>query len=210
MLLGMLSFPTATAQGEGWGTPELIESDYIGDSWYPKVAIDPNGNAIAVWGQYDGVRDNIRANRYVAGVGWMTPVLIETNDTGNAGEVEVAVDAAGNAIAVWEQFDGAIYNIWANRYEVGVGWGTAEMISDTTTADRDANWYPSVAIDANSTIYAVYHTNNIPTDTTRKILLQKKAWADPWSTSTTSVIHTEYAGDLLSISLSVWSPRSCL
>jgi hypothetical protein len=29
----------------------------------------------------------------------------------------VAFDAAGNAIAVWDQYDGIRDNIWANRFE---------------------------------------------------------------------------------------------
>jgi hypothetical protein len=28
----------------------------------------------------------------------------------------VAADAAGNAVAVWRQYDGTRYNIWANRF----------------------------------------------------------------------------------------------
>lgn len=40
---------------------------------------------------------------------------------------DVAFDAAGNALAVWMQLD-ARDNIWANRYTVGAGWGTAQVI----------------------------------------------------------------------------------
>jgi hypothetical protein len=32
-------------------------------------------------------------------------------------EPQVAIDANGNALAVWYQSDGATYSVWANRYQ---------------------------------------------------------------------------------------------
>ena len=57
--------------------------------------------------------------------------------------MEVAVDASGNAIAVWRQDDGIAfnYNVWANRFVPGSGWGMAELIE--TIAD-DLNEPPQV------------------------------------------------------------------
>ena len=77
--------------------------------------MNPNGNVIAAWYQNDGTRNNIWANKYVAGTGWQTPELIETN-VGNASSPQVAMDPNGNAIATWQQNDGTRNNIWANRY----------------------------------------------------------------------------------------------
>jgi hypothetical protein len=53
----------------------------------------------------------------VAGVGWGTAALIETDNAGGAVAPQIAVDPTGNAIAVWYQFDGTRFNIWANRFE---------------------------------------------------------------------------------------------
>ncbi len=47
-----------------WGTAELIETDDTGDAGDPQVAVDSSGNAIAVWRQHDGTRDNIWANQF--------------------------------------------------------------------------------------------------------------------------------------------------
>ncbi len=100
--------------GVGWGTAELLETD---ESILrgAQIAVDPQGNATAVWRQSDGTRDNIWANRFVPGVGWGTAELIET-DAGNATTPQVATDPQGNAIAVWSQGDGTRDNIWANRF----------------------------------------------------------------------------------------------
>ena len=50
--------------GVGWQTAELIETDNAGSAYYSQIAIGQDGNAVAVWRQSDGIRDNIWANRY--------------------------------------------------------------------------------------------------------------------------------------------------
>ena len=99
----------------GWHMAELIETDNVGNAERPQVAADGSGNAVAVWRQFDGTYYNIWSNRYVAGTGWSTAQLIET-DTGYAAAPQVAVDGSGNAVAVWYQSDGTRNNIWSNRY----------------------------------------------------------------------------------------------
>jgi len=140
--------------GTGWGTAQLIEMNDAGDAWFPQVAMDGSGNAVAVWKQWDGTRNNIWANRYVPGTGWGTAQLIETDDTGDARRPQVAVDGSGNAVAVWEQYyDSTPYNIWSNRYVPGTGWGTPQLIE--TDNARDA-WYPQVAVDGSGNAVAVW------------------------------------------------------
>jgi hypothetical protein len=77
--------------------------------------MDANGNAIAVWAQDDGPTMSIYANRYVAGTGWQEAQLIE-DGTGEARYPQIAMNASGNAIAVWEQYDGSAWSIYANVY----------------------------------------------------------------------------------------------
>ena len=96
-----------------WGTPELIETDNSGNAFRPQVGVDGSGNAVAVWYQHDGTRYNIWSNRYVAGTGWGTAQLIET-DSGDAEVPQVGIDGSGNAVAVWQQDDGIRLNTWAN------------------------------------------------------------------------------------------------
>ena len=45
--------------------------------------------------------------------------MIETNNAGDATKPQIAMDASGNALAVWQQSDGAHTNIWSNRFELG-------------------------------------------------------------------------------------------
>jgi len=107
---------------------ELIESGNAGTAGDAQIAIDAAGNAIAVWWQDDGTRNNIWTNRYTIGVGWGTAQLLETSDLGDAGRPHVAIDSSGNAIAVWQQFDGSRDSIWANRYTANQGWSTPQLL----------------------------------------------------------------------------------
>jgi hypothetical protein len=130
----------------------LIESGSSDDAQYPQIAIDSTGNAIAVWQQFDGSRYKIQANRYVLNVGWGTPATIDTGGTGSAGTPQIAMDPAGNAIAVWIQWNGTRFGVFANRYTAG-SWGTAVVI-DSGSTGASAN--PDIAMDSNGNAIAVW------------------------------------------------------
>lgn len=66
------------------------------------------------------------------GNGWGAPVLISSgNALGSPGRPDVAIDAAGNAIAVWREQIGSTRNAaWASRYVAGGAWSTAATIDN--------------------------------------------------------------------------------
>jgi hypothetical protein len=129
----------------------LEKSD--GPASLPRIAMDAGGNAIAIWQQSDNARDNIYVNRYSASNGWGDATLLETNDTGRAIEPQISMDAAGNAVAVWQQFDGTRYSIWARRYDASAGWGVPQAIETNDDGDATA---PQVAVDATGNAVAVW------------------------------------------------------
>lgn len=93
----------------------------------PQIAVDDSGNALTVWSQTDGTRDNIWANRYTNG-SWGTAEKIETDD-GDARGPQISVDSSGNALAIWYQSDGLLNTTRFNRFNVtDSSWGTAELI----------------------------------------------------------------------------------
>ncbi len=139
--------------GTGWEGAQLIETDDTGDASYPQVAMDGNGTAVVVWSQFDGTRNSIWSNRYVPGTDWEGAQLIEANDAGNAMNPRVAMDDSGNAVAVWELYDGTLYHVWSNRYVSGTGWGTAELIE---TEDAMNALSPQVAMDGSGNAVAVW------------------------------------------------------
>lgn len=145
----------ATPAPKAFGTPVIIETENLGDASSPQIAFDASGNALAVWRQSDGTRNNIWSNRYTAGTGWGTAELIETAG-GDAAYPEIAIDASGNALAVWSQNGGTYYNIISNRYTAGTGWGTAVSIEGST---GDA-FLPQIAFDASGNALVVWQQFN--------------------------------------------------
>ena len=143
--------------GPGWGTAAPIETDNAGSAYAAKIAIDTNGNALAVWYQSDGTRNNIWSNRYTIGVGWGAAAVIETDITGYDYAPQIAIDANGNALAVWSQLTSiGGYNIWTNRYTAGTGWGTAAILEPAAGSVFDP---PQLAFDANGNALAVWYKN---------------------------------------------------
>lgn len=97
--------------GAGWGTPERISSEEF-SGLEPALAVGPSGDAVAVWLQSAGLSSDLWANRYVPGVGWGEPELIDTTSA-NAHGADVAIDAAGNAMAVWGGEEADSWSVWA-------------------------------------------------------------------------------------------------
>ena len=143
-----------TAASNTWGTAVLIETDGAGDAYDPQISVAADGNALAVWRQFDGTRHNIWANRFTAASNtWDSAVLIETEDAGHAGGQQIAIGVDGNALAVWYQDDGTTTNLWANRFTAASNtWGSAELIE--TNPNQAFN--PQIAIDANGNALAVW------------------------------------------------------
>ena len=134
----------------------LIETDDAGNAVYPQVAMDANGNAFAIWRQSDGTINNIWSNRYSVGSGWGTATLVETDAGNTYDRPQIAMDASGNALAVWIQDYSIRTYIVSNRYTVGSGWGTATPIESDTGGIED----PQVAVDASGNALAIWSKGN--------------------------------------------------
>jgi hypothetical protein len=153
------------------GTP--IEND-DGEARTPDVAMDPRGNVTVVWSQY-GPPFNIWANRYDAGTGLReTAQLIEHDDAGDALAPRVAIDAAGNAIAVWQQSDGTHTHVWASRHG-GTCWDAPVRLDTSDTADAQA---PRIAMNAGGAAIVVWrHAEG----TTRQAWINRFDVGSGWS-----------------------------
>ncbi len=136
-----------------WGGAVVIDAG-ANNADYPQVAFDASGNALVVWVQFDGVAyTDIYANRYDAlSDSWGGAVIIDTG-ANLVDSPQVAFDASGNAFAVWVQFDGTYFSIYANRYDALSGtWGGAVEIG----ASANNAQYPQVAFDASGNAFAVW------------------------------------------------------
>jgi len=185
--------------GSSWGSATLIETDNAGNAYSPQIAIDSNGNALAVWYQYDGTRYSIWANRF-DGSSWGSATLIETDNAGNAYSPQIAIDSNGNALAVWQQYDGTRYNIWANRFD-GSSWGSATLIE---TDNAGTAYSPQIAIDSNGNALAVWYQY----DGTRNNIWANRFDGSSWGSAT--LIETDNAGTAYSPQIAIDSNGNAL
>jgi hypothetical protein len=91
--------------GSAWQAPvDISEAGQEVDNpqLEPKVALDPKGNAIAVWEGLDGENQVIQSAVRTAESGdWQAPVNLSASEM-QASDAQVAVDSQGNAISIWE------------------------------------------------------------------------------------------------------------
>lgn len=150
-----------TSSDGQWGPAELVESHDTGSASAPQVAVAPNGDAVAVWVQFDGTNFDVWSNRYTFDVGWGTAEGIETDDRGPAESPQVAVDPNGNAVAVWTQSDGVQFRVWSNRYTPDTKWGRHQAIGRDTGG---RSWWPRVAMDGDGNALAVWAQEDKPAE----------------------------------------------
>lgn len=137
----------------GWSAPLRVDAGATGSADAPRLTVDTQGNAVAVWAQSEGARYDLWGARYTPAGGWGAPVLLEHQDVDSASSPDVAMDGAGNALVVWTHSDGSQYSIWGNRFVVGQGWGTAQQL------ETHAFGYatdPHLAVDAAGHAVAVW------------------------------------------------------
>jgi len=185
------AFTTADGAWAGANTDQIEADD--NDASAPQIALDSSGNAIAVWVQYNNVTAyfDIYANRYDAGTGlWGTAEPLELNNDANAFNPQVAMDANGNAFAIWRQFSnvGYVYNIYVNRYVASTGlWGGAELIESDNTGHAG---FPQITFDATGNAIAVWEqfVGGIKNIYTNRYLVGTDTWE---STATPILLDTE-------------------
>ena len=172
--------------GTGWGSIQTLVAS--GRPNYAPISMDDAGNAIALWEQWDGTRYDVWAARYSVDSGWGTPQRIESSD-GTALAPSIAMDRQGNGMATWQQSDGVRNHIWAARYAIGSGWGTAQRV-DTNDA-LECN-YPMVAVGENgNTIIGWRAYNGMDMYTTRtwaNTYAQGSGWGTPKMLSSDNVL----------------------
>lgn len=118
--------------GQGWGPTQPVEAA-AGSVQRPAVAMDAQGNAIAVWRQSDGTSNSIYANRYVNGGGWGNAVLLGPTTASVTDSPFISMDADGRALAAWLQRAGAFYDVFTSRFDPGLGWFPPERVAGGLT-----------------------------------------------------------------------------
>ena len=119
----------------------------------PHVALDAEGNAIAVWRRFDGSRFVVQAASRAAGAPFFSAPQDLSASGQNAEEPHVALDAEGNAIAVWRRFNGSQFVVQAASRPAGAPFFSAPQ---DLSAPAEAARAPQVALDAQGNAIAIW------------------------------------------------------
>lgn len=109
------------AGASSWQAPETV-SEKAGAMHPAEVGIDAAGNATAVWEENVAGELLTGAASKPAGGKWQSPMHLSAPG-GNANEPRVAVDAQGDAVAVWERFEGEEFVEAASKPASSGTWG---------------------------------------------------------------------------------------
>jgi len=125
-----------------WQTPVEVARPGVGAT--PRAAIDPAGNAAIVW-VHDIGRDRVLQATYRAGLSgtWPEPsdLSVPTLQVRNH---HLALDAAGDAVAVWAERADTTFTVQAEvRPATTRAWGAAAALS---RPGRNASGGPSIAL----------------------------------------------------------------
>jgi PKD domain len=110
-----------------WAEPDDL-SDPGQNAGQPALAMNDAGGAIAVWTRSNGTNDVIQAAERPAGGDWAEPD--DLSDPGqNAAEPDVAIDEAGDGVAVWTRSNGTNDVIQAAERPAGGDWAEPDDLS---------------------------------------------------------------------------------
>jgi hypothetical protein len=140
--------------GGSWAPAQTLSSPGA-DALQPQVDVNPRGNAIAAWASFDGRTSVIQTTSRSRGGAWSAVQDISPRSP-DLGAPRIALDAAGDAVAVWRGLRSARERIQAARHPAGGAWSAPQLIS-TGAADADL---PDVALDAAGNGAAIWRAGN--------------------------------------------------
>jgi hypothetical protein len=156
--------PTGT-----WTEPIDIAETAQGADPEPWLAVDWEGNNTAVWKQGGVIMSSFRT---FAGE-WQEPVPLSE---GESFTTQAAMDARGDATAVWKHYDGSHYVVEsAYRPEQGE-WGAATLVSQP----EEEGGNPHVAIDAKGDALVIWRGEDEGQDRVRAAYRSTGgSWSEP-------------------------------
>lgn len=208
IVLGVLWIAAGSASAAGWLPPANVSSPVPGttkeDISLQDVAVDGEGNAVAVWVQGTGGPEIVEAATRPAGGSWSSPV--EVSDPGeDALGLQVVVNADGDAAAIWAGYgSGGESVVRVATRPAGGPWSDPAAISD---AERYAV-EPEIAIDGEGNLTAAWSESEghweygVVEAATRPA---GGAWSEPVELSEGSAISPRVAVDSEGDVTAVWN-----
>jgi hypothetical protein len=145
-----------TTQGRRWAMEATAVHD-VRPGMNPEVALDGQGNALALWAQRNAQGLwHVYSSRYTAGATWAPAQDIDANAVGSAGRLSLGMNATGRAVALWELQTGTEVDLSAAEYLPGTGWSTPQPVE----ARPERVSHPQVAVDSQGRGLAVWRQSD--------------------------------------------------
>ena len=132
-----------TSHTRAWSAAQkLVPPNAQNDVLFQRIGSDAVGNALVLWTESEGMRTALKAVRVDHTGATCSPVqVIDRAVGGGAARVDLGVDPLGNAVAVWQQFeggrpdDGSRSNIAINRFDNASGAWADAVLAETQPGD---------------------------------------------------------------------------
>ncbi len=146
--------------GDSWSNKTQIRNNRYGQgNFRVEASINSTGGIHAVWQGFDA--GSTWAVYYSTsddnGTTWSTPLQID-NNLGDGHGPSIAVDSLDNLHVLWQGKDATHNQVQAVYRKYSGSWGTVSYLTDDDT--DVAHVQPTIAVDQNDTIYAVWTDDN--------------------------------------------------
>jgi hypothetical protein len=129
VFLALLFVPSFAAAAT-WIPPVDLAAPVEFSPWEPRpqIAISGGGGGVAIWPDEQGLGTLEAANMSLLGT-WGSPITLAPNEWGQRAEPELAMNEAGEAVAVWKQVGSEQWRIVARVRTPSGDWGPQETLS---------------------------------------------------------------------------------
>ncbi len=158
-------FARSTDGGVTWSASIRVDDAPSGDQLYSSLAVGPDGTLYVVWHDFrNNTFDIYSARSSDGGATWSVNVRVDDALSGDQRFPSLAVGPDGTLYAAWadernDNFDLSIY--FARSTNGGATWSTNVRVDDAPSGDQ---WYPSLAVGPDGTLYAVWQDGRINND----------------------------------------------
>ena len=140
--------------GTGWSPPVQLDNGNPARGESPRIAMDANGAAIAVWKRYNfnSANSSVMATRFTLAGGWnTTPIELISESLDQPGITGIAMNAAGHAFVAIDHLTmpGFAWSTRAVRFTPAGGWEAPIVLATGTYHSR-------VAVDPDGNATVVY------------------------------------------------------
>lgn len=151
-LSGINNIYSRTFNGTSWSPTINLNNASGQPADAPQIALNNTGTAIAVWQENNGSGTVNIYSRIFNGTSWSPTANLNDASGQDARLAQVALNNTGTAIAVWQEYNVSVYNIYSRIFD-GADW------SATTSLNNASDQYaqePQIALNNAGTAIAVW------------------------------------------------------